>query len=202
MSENAQHTWFENRYSPGFFYGGKHKKEVREILLKSSVDRISKGCVLDIGFGDTSELTLLSEYIDVNYVVGVDVYKKKMKSMAHELKDFGTYRIFPGDINDLDFEEKYFDAVVALNSFYFVQDEDKVTERVSAILKKKGCFILSFDVFEGGETKREKQYNKNNVSYKKFSEEDLKDLLQRHHFRDINTFYTDYGHLAATAVNH
>jgi len=202
MEPEKQKEWFDKKYAPGFFYGGKHKKELKELFLKKpQLSEFTRAKILDIGFGTTAELYLLAEYIQADYVVGLDVFKKKMKAAAQEFKDFGTYRVLNGDINNLDFEEGYFDIVACFNAFYFSEDTEAVLTKMREILKKKGYLVISLDVFSGTVTAREEQYQSNGVFYQKLDPEIIVQQIDKLKLKDITHYTSCLGNHIITAYN-
>lgn len=199
MISDEQRIWFE-KYSPGFFYNGNHKKEIRELFVKvPRLLEIRKGRVLDIGFGSTSELFNLSENMDVDYVVGIDVYEKKMKKLAHELKDYGTYRVFQGDINALDFEDNTFNAIFSFDSLFFANNLNDVIAQMAKCLTKKGELVLSVSFQEKGQNLLAQKYEASNIPLHYYSEGQICLALESAKLSEIITWKSTQGNLFISA---
>ncbi len=152
MLTPAQTQFFEKKQSFGLFYGRKRRKEIKELFSKHfSLPAAKEGRLnaLDIGFGKVSELYVLMDHLRNAVLVGLDVYEKKMKSLARELKDLGNMRVLRGDMDHMDFEEEYFDVIFAFNVLHLSQNPGEVFKGIYRILKKKSAFIFSLDMFEG-----------------------------------------------------
>jgi len=144
--------FFETKFSPGLFYGFGHKKDIKELfnafpsVRENHTDKTS---ALDVGFGSTSELYTLAEINPVNRLVGIDVYARRMKSIARELKDFPSISAMQGDINNLVFENDYFNFVYAFNVLYLADNLTSFCAEVCRILKRKGWFLLMNNIRAG-----------------------------------------------------
>lgn len=57
-------------------------------------------------------------------------------------------KIYPGEIENLPFENESYDIVLSIDSLLHVQDRDKAFDEISRVLKSKGWLVFS-DVFQG-----------------------------------------------------
>lgn len=148
MLTPQQIHFFEKKQSFPFFYGRSRKKELKELFSKHFTVPAPKDGrlnVLDIGFGKVAELYALMDHLPQAVLVGMEVYDKKIKSLARELKDLGNMRVVRGDLDALAFEEEYFDCVFAFNVLPFSSDPVAALTGIHRILKKKASFVFSID---------------------------------------------------------
>jgi SAM-dependent methyltransferase len=184
-------TFFESKYSPGFFVNRKRKKEYKRFFSENFTFQKSDGYqkALDIGFGSKEELFTLTEFLPKTNIVGIDIYsKKKMKKLARQCKEVNTISILEGDINNLDFEEGYFNYVFSLNSFYFASDPALAIDKIDTILGKKGVFVLALDMYDDITSKDSELFTSNEIPYSIVKKDTIIDLLHKKKFKDINMF--------------
>lgn len=186
MSDN---DFFEYSYNPGFFYNFKHKKKLNKIFTNNYLSPLinAKNNILDIGFYATNELIKISNTFRSSRIIGIDVFKKRMKTLSHSIKDINNIHVVYGDINNLDFEHNYFDIISSINSFYFAQEANTVLNKISSFIKKKGILILTLDIFDDISSDNKLIYDKNNISYKIFKTEEILKLLKENKFKNIKT---------------
>ena len=143
--------------------------------------------ILDIGFGETSELYTLSQYHSDASIVGVDVFQKPMKSIVRELKDIPTISAMTGNINTLDFEDGYFDIIYLFNSLYFAHDLQTVLKQLFSMLTKKGVCIIALDITDVTDFLQSKQaqlYDKHQIQYQKINMQQLSKQLEQAGFKE------------------
>ncbi|MBD3216451.1 MAG: methyltransferase domain-containing protein [Candidatus Lokiarchaeota archaeon] len=190
MPSEEHIAYFEKKYSPGFFYGGRHRKDLRHLFEHYSFpvpddERIN---ILDIGFGSTDELLLIHEYFPRSIIVGLDVYKKKMKSLAQAIKEWNTISVLSGDLNSLDFNEHYFDLICAFNSLCFSEHLGETLGELERLLKKRRTLVFSFDIYDGHDSPNRQQYDKNGIRYLIPAESSIAEELNRLPFKEVDSY--------------
>ncbi|HBE01829.1 MAG: hypothetical protein A2096_07060 [Spirochaetes bacterium GWF1_41_5] len=185
--------FFEKQFSEGFFYSGRHKKNLKELFALIRVPEAP--VILDIGFGEPSELIFLNETFAGSTVVGLDIYEKKMKGITHGLREFNRIRVFRGDINALEFEEEYFNAIFSFNSFYFSRSAESVLAAILGSLKRKGVFALELDFYSGHKSRNQAVYDKYNIEYNTCQADHLLENMKNLRFIDTGHYISSQGNL-------
>lgn len=110
-------------------------------LIKNLLGEKKREKLLEIGYGSGVFLPELAKYADEIY--GVDIHheqeKVKEKLAAFDVK---VKELKSGGAERMDWENDFFDAVVAVSALEFVADLEKVCEEVKRILKPSGSFVV------------------------------------------------------------
>lgn len=191
--------FFEKHQPFGLFWARSRRNELREVFNQHvHVPAVSgRLSVLDVGFGRLDELYKLLDYLPETTLVGLEVYGKRMKGMAHELKVYGHIRVVRGDLDALDFDEEYFHLVCAFNVLHLVADPAPPLCALARSVKKKGNLLLSFDLLAGPDgqvephaVKRLAPYQKHGVKVALHPDAYWKDQVAAAGFRVEKTFRT------------
>jgi len=100
--------------------------------------------VLDLGCA-TGTITEYISDITKAHIVGIDFagtaikWAQKRTKTKHDRLKFITM-----DMNTLDFPEKSFDTIIAIDTLYFVENINKTIQKMKIILKKNGKFGIFF----------------------------------------------------------
>ncbi len=125
-----QNPWQYERIVSIFF--DSIKKEFISIVKKRNPKR-----VLEIGCGDgwlADELSIRGEYI------GVDISRKRIE----KAKNRGLKAQFiNANILELEFDEGYFDLVIAWDSLHHIPDINGLYKKIHKWLSKKGMFLVN-----------------------------------------------------------
>lgn len=116
----------------------------------SILNRIEAEYVLDAATGRGDFINVLKKHLK-SYVqiIGIDASEKVI---AHAQKMFpeNDVEIYQMDLNQLDFEDSYFDLVCMANALHHMQEPQKVLDELLRVLKPKGMFLLT-EMYSGGE---------------------------------------------------
>lgn len=138
--------------------------------------------ILDVGFGNGDMLKRLSEKLDAQFY-GIDISEDmRTASTKANAKAIAEERMFlkTAAVEDIPFEDGFFDTVYTINTVYFWQDPHKALDEVARVLKDGGRFICAFysrDYFE-----RKKSFMSENETY--YSPKELKELVRGHGFEN------------------
>ena len=189
--------YFDKHYSPGLFRGRRRKKELKELIHKAgekSFELLKAENILDVGFFSLAELQTLGDLHEKPQIVGVDVFNKKMKRMAREIKDIPSISVIRGDINHLEFEPMYFDLVYCLNVLYLALDLKAVLKTLFTILRKKSHLVIELDITDTLSSPNQKKYDEASIPYLRIGVESLKTSLREagfHAFFDYTTLFSN-----------
>jgi ubiquinone/menaquinone biosynthesis C-methylase UbiE len=108
---------------------------------------ISPGeCILDLGCGggaETMEAAKLAGPAGASYGLDItDAMIIKAASLAESL-GLANVKFIKGNIEDLPFEDNYFDAVMSNCVINHARDKKKVYEEIHRVLKNSGRFVIS-----------------------------------------------------------
>ena len=181
--------FFEKRYSTPLFYGLKQNSFFKELvsLFKSyKIDDFkNEKKLLTIGFGNLNELNSLKKKFNCR-ITAIDILKKKLAFYARELKRSNHFSLFQKDLNQMDFAKDYFQFIFAKDIFCFVKDIKSFFDHLKFILEKKGYFVLNLDLYKEREDLLKhfnyKQYIKNKLPIKIYSNQEILDSLKKNGF--------------------
>ncbi len=108
---------------------------------------------LDVGCGGGRTLARLSEIATNGKIFGVDISETAVKcAKAYNIKDVkaGKIKVKMGSASALPFPKETFDAVTAVETFYFWNDKPQAVKNVYEVLKSGGEFIIMLDAYEDG----------------------------------------------------
>lgn len=114
--------------------------------------------VLDIGCGGGATLKRMSKYIQTGHLTGVD-YSKVSVSLSREYnaRDIqgGKMEVLEASVENLPFEDKSFDKIVTVESFYFWPNPMENLKEVFRVLKESGTFLLVAEIYQKEDLKKE-----------------------------------------------
>ena len=107
----------------------------------------SNAHILDVGCGNGKMLEFLRSETGA-YIHGFDYSEKSIESAIASLKD-ADFRV--GVIGEMDYPEKSFDLIIAMDSIYFAKDMKSFISQARSWLKPGGVFFVAYqegDVME------------------------------------------------------
>ncbi len=114
--------------------------------------------ILDIGCGGGATLKRMSEYIHTGHLTGVD-YSKVSVDLSREFNvediQSGKMEVLEASVENLPFEEKTFDKIVTVESFYFWPAPVENLKEVFRVLKEGGTFLLVAEIYQKDDLKKE-----------------------------------------------
>ena len=145
--------------------------------------------VLLVGFGRLDELYGVADLAPHLHVVGIDAASDRMKSWARELKEFPHLRALAMDADRMDFEEAYFDAVLAFHTLPFVKEPQAVLGAFARVLKPGGLFAADFAFAStspnhDGSLLGEKSYLEKSVPFHRHPESNWQSLAEAATWQD------------------
>jgi ubiquinone/menaquinone biosynthesis C-methylase UbiE len=110
--------------------------------LKSALNKISGGKVLDVGTGRGEFIDLLKENLkDYTEIIGIDMNDIALEKAKETFKD-KNIQFKKMDAESLNFKENTFDIVCISNSIHHLPNAQKVFTEMKRVLKPGGYFIL------------------------------------------------------------
>ena len=121
--------------------------------------------VLEIGTGTGSQLEMLSRTFTGAELFGIDI---SVDMVIAAKKRLGTKaKISLGSIEQTDFEDGFFDAVITTDTCYFWKDTAKALSEIGRILKTDGRLIIAYNSMYAGFVHRSdnscKMYDDNSI---------------------------------------
>ncbi len=102
--------------------------------------------ILDAGCGWGRILIGLKKYLPNSEFVGIDVVdgllEKAKKMINKEINNLNKINFYIGDVNNIQFNENYFDKVVSVRVLQYVSDPDQTIKEFRRVTKKGGRVII------------------------------------------------------------
>ena len=145
--------------------------------------------ILDVGYGNGDTLKRLEEKLDAVFY-GIDISpdmkvlatKANARAVAEE-KMFLTV----GDVEDMPYEDGFFDCVYTINTVYFWKDAHKAMDGIMRVLKDGGRFICGF--YSKQYYERSEKYQFEGETY--YTTRELKELALEHGFENVKIKVVD-----------
>lgn len=117
----------------------KRYKAFKNHFFESTLPSLT-GTVLEIGFGKGLSLT---SYRNADRVFAVEIDDKGVRNAQHLLDKHRISNVFPmkGSVEELDFENNFFDHVTCSFTLCSVNDQRKAIQEIYRVLKPGGTFI-------------------------------------------------------------
>lgn len=99
--------------------------------------------ILEFGCGSGATAILHAPY--VKHIVATDISDKMIEAAKRKMVEDNVDNITfqQGALNDLEFQDESFDAVLGLNVLHLLEDVDSAIMKVRQLLKNDGVFISS-----------------------------------------------------------
>jgi len=134
-----QKEFFENTI--GARYVDRVEKEIVEKYLKN-VDKNSHIKILDLGAGGGRWSELMLNYFPNSEVFACDLSEGMVRDLGEKFKGESRFKVVVGDMQNIPFEDNYFDLVISIRAIKYASDQKKVFDEMSRILKFQGKGII------------------------------------------------------------
>lgn len=145
--------------------------------------------ILDIGYGNGDMLKRLEEKLDAQFY-GIDI-SQDMKVLATKTNARAVAQdkmfLCVGGVEDMPYEDRFFDCVYTINTVYFWQDADKAMDEVVRVLKDGGRFICAF--YSKAYFERSKSYQFEDETY--YTPSELKEFAAAHGLENVKVKVVD-----------
>ena len=145
--------------------------------------------ILDVGYGNGDTLKRLDEKLDAKFY-GIDI-SQDMKVLATKAnaRAVAEERMFlsVGDVEQMPYEDGFFDCVYTINTIYFWKDADRAMDEIVRTLKDGGRFICGF--YSKAYFERSEKYQFEGETY--YTTGELKALAQVHGFENVKVKVVD-----------
>ena len=145
--------------------------------------------ILDVGYGNGDMLKRLDEQLDATFY-GIDI-SEDMKVLATKAnaRAVATEKMFlsTGDVEDMPYDDGFFDCVYTINTAYFWKDADKAMDEMVRTLKDGGRFICAF--YSKAYFERSEKYQFEGETY--YTTGELKALAQKHGLENVKIKVVD-----------
>lgn len=114
-------------------------------LLESSIDFVKPcGSVLDVGCGDGKLTTKISEILQSNFCVGIDLSQDMIDYAQSKYSNKKNIEFIAGDINKITYENM-FDTITSFNCIHWIINHNLLFKKFYYALKENGrAFILTY----------------------------------------------------------
>ncbi len=105
-------------------------------VIVSKFQLVSGQKVLDVGTGTGILIPTLSKAVGSSgLVVAVDFAEKMVQECSRKYADLSNVRIELGNVEELDFQSGFFDAVTCFGMFPHITNKEKALTRINKVLK-------------------------------------------------------------------
>ena len=145
--------------------------------------------ILDVGYGNGDMLKRLDEKLDAVFY-GIDI-SEDMKVLATKAnaRAVATDKMMlsVGSVDEMPYEDSFFDCIYTINTVYFWQDADKAMSEIVRTLKVGGRFICAF--YSKAYFERSEKYMFEGETY--YTTGELKALAQKHGLENVKVKVVD-----------
>ena len=113
------------------------------------VDLDKHNTILDVGFGGGANIKYIKEHNAASMVYGVDISKEAIKTATEvnrKYVDAGEVILTLGDVADLQYEDKFFDFIVATQTHIYWDDLEKGLSECHRVLKENGILLITSEI--------------------------------------------------------
>lgn len=168
------------------WYKTKLGNFVDEVETKCILDlfKVEKGMkVLDVGCG-TGNFSIKLAKMGCE-VIGIDISEEMLKVAEEKAKKEGlNIKFYNMDVYNMEFEADYFDGIVSVTAFEFLEEPEKAIEEMFRVLKPNGYLLIGTINKDSawGEMYLSKEFQENSVfKYANFKTvEDMKSYKKDH----------------------
>lgn len=136
--QNVPPDWYFSSMKRNLFQWMWHKKR---FSIVGDLVEPSGGKILDIGCADGMFTKVVADRSGGD-VIGIDVLKSSVKWASDHWKNKKNMHFKVGNAHKLDFKDRTFDAVFALEVMEHVPQPDQVIKEMKRVLKKNGYVIV------------------------------------------------------------
>lgn len=159
-----------------------------------------KGYILDIGCGGGRNMENLHQLAPESKIWGVDYSETSVeasKKKNQRLVEAGKMMVFHGTVEQLPFDNDFFDGVTAFETIYFWPGPKESFDEVFRVLQSGGTFLICNEACREEGNERWIQM----IDMKIYSGEELKELLQSAGFQKIEIHHHSNGKwMCVTAI--
>ncbi len=149
------------------------------------------GIILDVGCGGGRTVNRLAAMACRGRIFGID-YSRDCVTWSERynraLIDEGRVRILHGNVQEIPFDDSFFDTVTAVETIYFWADLLRCFEQVKRVLKQSGEFIIINEAYESERFSERNRVYLESGDMKIPSPEQLRELLCRAGFDRVNAY--------------
>ena len=150
--------------------------------------------ILDIGCGGGRNIERFASQVTSGKVVGLDyseVSVEKSTKLNKDAIDEGKVEVIQGSVSEMPFDDNTFDIVTGFETIYFWPDFINDLKEVNRVLKKDALvFFCNEAVYREGQMEKYDDLVEL-LDMKIYSEEVLKESLEKTGFKDFKAFVDD-----------
>jgi len=115
----------------------------------SNVNLDEHNTILDVGFGGGSNIKYIKEHSTECMIYGIDISEEAVKTATtvnQKYVDSGEVILTLGDVAYLQFEDSFFDLVVAGQTHIYWEELEKGLSECYRVLKQDGTFLITCEI--------------------------------------------------------
>lgn len=139
LHERVPPDWYHRSIRQDHLQRYWHKRRFEEV---GSLIEPTGGVILDIGCADGVFTKVIADKSKADKVIGIDVLRDSINWAKKHWKKNKKISFKHGDAHRLDFKDRSFNAVCALEVLEHVYEPEKVLTEIKRVLKKGGYAVL------------------------------------------------------------
>ena len=146
--------------------------------------------VLDVGCGGGRTVSKLCDLVGSGKVYGIDYSElcvKKAQKLNHKNVLCGRASISQAAVSALPFEDEKFNAVIAVETYYFWPDKLGDLKEIYRVLKRGGRILLVFEMLQDENNPDKWKSVENRLGIEAVSREGIEDMLFRAGYLNIRS---------------
>jgi len=150
-----------------------------------SLNLYKNDIVLELGHGNCGHLSYLMKQAENLKYFGLEIselmQQEALKSNQNYIENNSAdFRLYNG--TGIPFDDESFDKIFTVNTLYFWENPDSLLNGISRVLKPNGIFALTF-----ADKSFMEKLPFTTFSFKLYSLKDAEELLQKNHFKIIES---------------
>ena len=151
--------------------------------------------VLDIGFGGGAAIKKMTKLVPDGLVMGIEVSQAMLRRGREKFRKLisqGKVDLKEGSAAKIPYENGWFDKIGAVNTIYFWPDPAAGLEEVFRVMKEQGRLVITYFTKE--------MFHSTRYGFTFYSEQHLRDLLEKAGFVDIQIKYREHPRFATAFI--
>ena len=112
--------------------------------LKRLLNSFESPRILDVGTGTGAFIGMIKQMYDgYEQIVGIDLLERAITAAKENFKEDNRIEFKVMDINEMEYDENYFDIVILSNTLHHLSDVKKTIEQMEKYVKNGGIILIN-----------------------------------------------------------
>lgn len=152
----------------------------------------SEDTILDIGCGGGKALAWISAQLTQAQLYGLDYSETSVQCARKENeKDIQSAKmhIEQGSVSRLPYDDRFFDRVLSIESYYFWPDLSRDMQEVFRVLRPGGSFMLAAEMYQDGNNTHRQERIEQKLQMNNLTPEEFRQLFERTGYRNVDIHF-------------